>query len=598
MELRDYLNVISARRWVIIQAVVVVTLTAVVMSLVQPKVYQGEAKVLISEKDTGAALLGTSISEFSGQPERGLQTQVQLMQLRPLAENVVRRLGLEMSPEGLLRRVVVAANGQTNVISVRATADDPDEAAAIANGLADEYVVWSRETRRESIKTAADEVEERITQAEKEVLELGSKVSAEGKSDELTAELALLTTTYSTLADRLEQLRINEQLEVGLGRVVSPAVANGQAIAPKLRRNAMLGAIAGLMLGLGMAFLYDYLDNTIKSNEDAERLFAVPVLGTIPFDKKPENAARRRLAIVEDSGSAVAEAYRVLRNSLDFINFEHKLKTLLVTSAAPAEGKSTVTANLAASLAQAGKKVVLVSSDFRRPMTEQFFGVSNVIGLSDVLLGTHSLKAALQRPTDEQLLILTSGKMPPNPSELLGSAKMQSLVGELEEWADWVIIDTPPLLAVADPASVARWADGVLMVIHAGKSTHEASTKAVELLDKVGAQMVGVVAWGLDSSKSSGYSYYTGGHYYFASYGQFSSQVPGGDSMSALSAAGRSAAWETPELSAGRGFARALGKVSGAFLAFSAVLAIVSAVVYALDQYMGWGLAASLFGLF
>ncbi|PKQ29458.1 MAG: hypothetical protein CVT60_05215 [Actinobacteria bacterium HGW-Actinobacteria-10] len=598
MELRDYLNVISARRWVIIQAVVVVTLTAVVMSLVQPKVYMGEAKILISEKDTGAALLGTSISEFSGQPERGLQTQVQLMQLRPLAENVVRRLGLEMSPEGLLRRVVVAANGQTNVISVRATADDPDEAAAIANGLADEYVVWSRETRRESIKTAADEVEERITQAEKEILELGSRVSAEGKSDELAAELVLLTTTYSTLADRLEQLRINEQLEVGLGRVVSPAVANGEAIAPKLRRNAMLGVIAGLILGLGMAFLYDYLDNTIKSNEDAERLFGVPVLGTIPFDKKPENPARRRLAIVEDSGSAVAEAYRVLRNSLDFINFEHKLKTLLVTSAAPAEGKSTVTANLAASLAQAGKKVVLVSSDFRRPMTEQFFGVNNVIGLSDVLLGTHSLKAALQRPTDEQLLILTSGKMPPNPSELLGSAKMQSLIGELEEWADWVIIDTPPLLAVADPASVARWADGVLMVIHAGKSSHEASTKAVELLDKVGAKMIGVVAWGLDSSKSRSYSYYYGGHYYFASYGQFSSQMPGGDSVPAAAVARGSLVWETPEVSAGRSFARALGKVSGAFLAFLAVLAIVSAVVYALDQYMGWGLAASLFGLF
>ena len=134
-----------------------------------------------------------------------------------------------------------------------------------------------------------------------------------------------------------------------------------------------------------MAFLYEYLDNTIKSTEETEKVFGAPVLGTVPAGRDSRRASRARLAIVESPGSATAEAYRVLRNSLDFINFQHDLKTILVTSAAPGEGKSTVAANLAAALAQAGKKVVLVSVDFRRPTTEQFFNVNNMIGLSDVL---------------------------------------------------------------------------------------------------------------------------------------------------------------------------------------------------------------------
>lgn len=589
MELRDYLNVIRARRGLIVLATVVVATVALAVSLIQPKVYEAEARVLISEKDTGAALFGTVLPELSSQPERALQTQVQLIEVRPVAEASIRALGLKESPDQLLERVSVAGIGQTNVVSIKAEARTPREAAQIANTMASEYVVASQQRKRSTIKDAADEVEERLEQARREILALGREIQASDKSDELRAELQILTGTYTTLAEKLEQLRINERLEAGSGVVVQEAVVEGEPVSPRPLRNAVLGLLIGAVFGTGMAFLYEYLDNTIKSTEEAERFFGAPVLGIVPVEKL-EKGVKRRLTIVDSPGSPAAEAYRVLRNSIDFVNFEHDLRTVLITSATPSEGKSTVSANLAMSLSQAGKKVVLVSVDFRRPTTDQFFPVNNLIGLSDVLLGTHSLKAALQRAGDDQLLILNAGKMPPNPSELLASSKMQEVVESLEEWADWVIIDTPPVLAVADPVSVARWVDGVLMVSKAGESTKEAAEKAVELLGKVGARVVGVAVWGLDEAKNQpgygyGYGYYTGGYYYYRTqygYSSASAQAPAdqGDWVGQQSVARRVAAMA----------ARAMA----AALAFLAVMSLLALVAYFLDQYFDWGIAASL----
>jgi capsular exopolysaccharide synthesis family protein len=540
------------------------------------------------------------LPELSSQPERALQTQVQLVKVRPVAEAAIKRLGLKESPASLMGRVNVSAVGQTNVIAVGAEAPTPAEAAAIANAVADEYVTASRARKRASIKEAADEVEQRLDQAREEILELGRRVRDSGKSDELTAELQIATGTYSTLAEKLEQLRINERLESGSGTVVQDAAPPGSPVRPQPLRNAGLGLLVGLVFGVGMAFLYEYLDNTIKSTDEAEKTYGAPVLAIVPMDKI-EKGQKRRLTIVEAPGSASAEAYRVLRNSIDFVNFEHNMKTVLVTSATPGEGKSTVSANLAASLAQAGKKVVLISCDFRRPTTDQFFGVNNLIGLSDVLLGTHSLKAALQQPTNDQLLVLTAGKMPPNPSELLASSKMEEVISSLEEWADWVIIDTPPILAVADPVSVARWVDGVLMVSKAMESTKEAALKAVELLSKVGARVIGVAVWGLDETKNRpgygyGYGYYTGGYYYYHSYYGYAPAPKGKKSAVQDGTEPEAGEW-VAKPSAGRRIAAALGRIMSALLAFLAVLGIALVIAYFLDQYFGWGLSVTLLSL-
>ena len=596
MELRDYMQVIRARKWVIIQAVVIVTLTALAVSYLQPSSYEGTAQVLVSEKGSSAAVIGDLLPQLSAQPERAMQTQVQLIQIRPIAEAAIKKLNLQITPDELAKRVSVTTVGQTDLVKITATAGDPAQAAAIANAVADEYVSSTKAAQRASLAAAADEVQKRLDQAKADILALGARINASGKSDQLSAELQIATGTYTTLAQSLEQLKINQQLETGPGRVVSVAVADNRTVAPKPLRNAALGLVVGLVFGLGMAFLYEYLDNTIKSSDEAEKIFGAPVLGTVPTDGT-DKSKNRRLAILETPDSQTAEAYRVLRNSLDFINFQHDMKTILVTSAAPGEGKSTVAANLAVALAQAGKKVVLVSVDFRRPTTDQFFNVNNMIGLSDVLLGSHTLKSALQRPGDEQLLVLTSGKMPPNPSELLGSEKMQELVKSIGEWGDWVIIDTPPLLAVADAAAVVRWADGVLMVSQAGVSTREAGKKAMELLDKVGAKITGVVVWGLDTSKagSAGYGYSSG--YYYASYyasepgtGARSAKKSGKAQAAGIAPAAVASEPWIPQESGGRKFARVVGRILTGVLAFLLVVAIAAVVAYFLDQYFGWGL--------
>lgn len=581
MELRDYLNVISARRGTIVLATLVVSLVALAASLVQSPIFEAESRVLISEKDTGAAIFGTVLPELSSQPERALQTQVQLVEVRPVAEATIRRLNLKQTAEQVLEVVTVSAVGQTNLISIKARASSPKLAADVANVMAEEYVKASRDRKRASIQDAAEEVEDRLDRVREEIL---AAVDT-GTSDSAEAERDIAVGTYTTLAEKLEELRINEQLETGSGTIVQSAVLQPTPVAPEPVRNAGLGLLVGLLFGTAMAFLLEYLDSTIKSTEEAEKVFGAPVLGVVPLERY-ERGVARQLTILDAPGSAAAEAYRVLRNSIDFVNFEHNLKTVLVTSATPAEGKSTLSANLAASLTQAGKKVVLISCDFRRPTTDQFFNVDNTVGLSEVLLGTHTLKSALQQPVDDRLLILTAGKMPPNPSELLASNRMKEVIESLEEWADWVIIDTPPILAVADPVSVARWVDGVLMVSKAGESTREAALKAVELLGKVGAKVIGVAIWGLDESKNRpgygyGYGYYTGGYHYYRSYYGVGAQHGGSKSKSSSTQAPGALS---------RAVSHWIARILTGLLGFLAVIAVALAAAYLMDEYFGYQL--------
>jgi receptor protein-tyrosine kinase len=346
-------------------------------------------------------------------------------------------------------------------------------------------------------------VQKRLAAAQQSIASIQATATA---SDTDQTRLQAARSLYTTLADKLEQLRIAQQLVQGAGTVLSSAVVNPAPVSPKPVRNAGLGLAVGLLLGLGVAFVAEQLDVRIKSADEAAKIYGAPVLAHIPTEKISKEDLGR-LTLADRPGSPAAEAYRMLRNNLGFVNFDKGIKTMLVTSAVPSEGKSTVAANLAAVLAATGSNVVLVVCDFYLPAAERFFELDYSVGLSNLLAGTATLTEALQKPPGmENLSVITSGPLPPNPSELLASEAMRKLVGALRASVDWVILDSAPVLAAADSAATTRWVDGVLVVTRLNVTHRDAAAAGRQQLLNVGARILGLAVVGpLSTSTSLGY---------------------------------------------------------------------------------------------
>ena len=508
MELTDFLKIVRSRMKLIIISVVVVTLAAAAYTLLQKPEYQGVALVLVTQQDAGVAILGTPQPDQSFQAGRDIvQTQVEVINSARIASQVIADLRLHESPAKLLERVVASADTGTNNIEIHAVDSSVNGATDLANGFAGAYVAWSRDTQSASIKTAADDVQQRLSAAQRQIASIAATATP-SVADQ--ARLQAARDLYTSLADKLEQLRIAQQLATGAGTVLASATPDPVAVSPKPARNLMLGLAIGLLLGLAVAFVADQLDTRIKSPEEAAGLYGAPVLANIPTERVSKSELQR-LTLTDRPGSSAAEAYRMLRNNLGFVNFDKGIKTILVTSAVPSEGKSTVAANLATALAKTGSKVVLVVCDFYLPAAERFFDIDYGIGLSSVLSGANSLSEALQEPKGyEHLTVIAPGPLPPNPSELLGSEAMHRIVSALRESADWIILDTAPVLATADAAAATAWVDGVLVVARIGVTRRDAARAGHEQLHNVGARVLGLAVWGpIDAVHNRGYYGYS-----------------------------------------------------------------------------------------
>ena len=479
MELKEYVSVVRARWWLVLAIVSVVVGASMVASVVQPPVYQAESRVLVTEQNAGTALIGSPLPDQTNLTGF-VQTQVELIGSGPLVQSVIATLGLDSRLDDLMGRVTVSEVGQTNVVTIDVRDGDARRATSIANALATEYVVWSRDVKRRSIRAAADEVQTRLADAQKK----GAKALA------------------ASLADQLETLRMSEQLETGSGIVLPAAETSAVRVAPSVVRNGGLGLAVGLACALTVVVLAEYFDNTIRSADEAEEVYGAHVLARIPVDKSDEHG-ERHLAVVDHPISSESEAYRMLRNGLHFDDTEQEIKTLLIASPESSEGRSSVAANLAAALSQAGKQVMLIACDGRRPAAVRYFGVNGAIGLFDILTTAEQVTwnpahaaPVFQRPAGfEDLWVLAAGKTPANPSELLDSPKMGKLISRLRTSMDWIIMDTPPLLEVADAAAAAQWADGVLAVVRDGKSTRDSAKQGRAQLENAGARILGVIIW-------------------------------------------------------------------------------------------------------
>jgi tyrosine-protein kinase Etk/Wzc len=323
---------------------------------------------------------------------------------------------------------------------------------------------------------------------------------------------------YTMLLTKLEEARISEAMKIGNIRIVDAAIPPERPILPKKKRTTMLGAVGGLVMGIALAFFLEYLDTSLKSGEDVEKDLGLAFLGSVPsvrFEKATSQDGSRqlkRLLITHfEPRSLIAEAYRTLRTNLQYVQLDRKCRTLLFTSPLPEEGKSTSLANISITLSQLGARTLIIDSDLRRPVQHSIFGIEKSPGLTGILVDDRAPDDAIVPTGHENLFLLPSGPIPPNPSELLGSSKMARLLEELKGRFDYILFDSPPLLAVTDAALLGGKLDGVILVVRSEKTDRRAAQEAKRLLENARARVLGAV---LNDVKMAGYGY----HYHYRSY--------------------------------------------------------------------------------
>jgi capsular exopolysaccharide synthesis family protein len=291
-------------------------------------------------------------------------------------------------------------------------------------------------------------------------------------------------------------------------RVVDPAEVPRSPISPNVQRDVMVSFGGALALAVGLAFFFERIDNRIRTPQELKAHLGIPFLGMVPAVPTDKNGSNNPLLTNGVSPNFI-EAFKTVRTNVLFSTAEEGLRSLVVTSAGPGEGKSIVAANLALALAQAGQRVLLIDGDMRRPRVHEIYQCPQEPGLSNVLTGNAKLSEAIRRSTVPGLWLLSAGHIPPNPAELLGSRRYLDLIASLDEHFDWAILDTPPVLAVADSSIAANDASGVVFVVGSDKTSRHAARAAIEQLTAANAHIVGSVLNKVDLIRHP---------YYYASY--------------------------------------------------------------------------------
>jgi capsular exopolysaccharide synthesis family protein len=322
---------------------------------------------------------------------------------------------------------------------------------------------------------------------------------------------------YQTLTDRSKETGLESELKATNVRIVEKAETPGAPISPNRRRNYQLALLIGLAIGIGLTLLFENFDNTVRTPEDVKAM-NLPFLGMIPAVAPAAGTTTARPAALRYPEGPVAEAYRVVRTNLLFSSVAEGGRALIVTSTNPGEGKTTTTANLAISLAANGAKVLVVDADLRRPTLHQHFTISKTPGLSDVIVGKRQISDAIQSVRGKALHVLPCGYIPPNPAELLGSTVMREIVRALKTRYDWVLIDTPPVLAMADTPVLCPFVDGVILVVASEASGRPAVQRAIDQLASVGGTVIGAVLNKVDLKRNSYYYSQYYGEYYRSYY--------------------------------------------------------------------------------
>ena len=528
----EYTHILWHWAWLLILAAVIAGAAAYYLTNQQTRIY--EATTLAMVNAASGSSVDTSNSLYVGQMLATTYTNTMLTQ--PVMQGVSQRLGFEINSDEIKVQPITG----TSLIRVTVTDEDPVKAALIANTVVSvfsEQVLVDQTSRYTELKISLEEeltnMNNQIADVQERLAIVTSKLSEPIELDpanptiiptmnpvdlleksQLESTLTQHQQSRTYFIQSLQQVKLAEAQSTSSLIQKDPAVPDFTPVQPQPIRSSLLAGVVGLMLAAGIVFLIAFLEDEIRDPEEITRKWGIPILGLITNHKPNGNT----IITMSQPRSPVSEAYRSLRTNLQFSGIDNPLKTILVTSASPSDGKTSVVANLATVMAQNSKEVVVVDSDLRRPRIHKIFSLSNRIGLSDYFIRPSDQMAGVMKSSKVKgLSVITSGSLPPNPSELLNTTKMVEVIKKLGTHFDIVILDTPPLLAVTDALVLAPRVDGVILVIDPVKTKRGALRHAIEQLQQVKANLLGVVLNNVRINRSQ--YYYNRNYYYGKSYG-------------------------------------------------------------------------------
>jgi non-specific protein-tyrosine kinase len=546
LDLRSQIAIVRAWLPLFVASVLLAAIAAYFVSIQLPKAYEAKATLAVGQSlsaanpDYNQLLVSQQLST----------TYARVATTRPILEKVIKQLGLADTPDDLAARVRADASTDSTLLTITAQDADPSRAAAIANAVADQLIAASSTIQgrqadlQKSIDADLQATQDRIASDQERAAALIAIPNRTTQQDvvlqTLESELVTLRATYATL------LSLSAGNDSNLLSVVDPAVPPTSPVSPRVFLNVVLAAFLGVLIATAVAFTVEYLDDRVKDADAVQEVAGLGTLGTVARMKSRRGrselyrlAALRhprsgvaeayrtlrtnidfasvdapiRLAALRHPRSGVAEAYRTLRTNIDFASVDAPIRSLLVTSSVPGEGKTVTAANLAVVFARAGRQVLLVDADLRKPGIHLIFDLPNAHGLTTLLRSDEvGLDAIAHESKQENLRILTTGPLPPNPAELLGSQRMRTIIERLKTGNDLLIFDGPPLQAVTDSAVLSSFMDGTLLVVDAGHTHRRSVRQGQEALAKVGANVLGVVLNRLAAKRNAGDADYYDGY--------------------------------------------------------------------------------------
>jgi non-specific protein-tyrosine kinase len=515
LELERYFSVVKKWWWLVAASVLVAVVSSYFSVSRAPRIYQASTTLMVGQS-LGKANPSTQ-DFYIG--ERLAQTYADMAVRGPVLQGAADALGLPFVPSPA--NVTARNIPRTELLQISVRDTDPNRARVIADAIAQQLILQSPtesvedQNRRVFVQAQLEKLESNIQDTEAEIEDEQAKLDAANSAraiQQYQSNIAALQQKLASYRSTYASLLQTVQGGTNYISVIEPASTPGRPISPKVMETVGLAGAIGLVLAVGGVFLIEYLDDTIKTPDDVSKTVDLPTLGAIARIEGHEYP--EKLVSVTHPRSSISEAYRSLRTNVQFSAIDEPIRTLMVTSPNPIEGKSVTLANLAVVMAQSGLKVIAVDTDLRRPVLHKVFGLENEYGLSSALVNPNpGVDGHIQNTQVENLRVMTSGPLPPNPAEMLGSKSMRDTIERLRAEADIVLFDSPPVLAVTDAAVLASRLDGVLLVNDSGRTRRSMAQRAVEGLRKVSANLVGVVLNRL-SSASGGYSYY---HYYYYS---------------------------------------------------------------------------------